>query len=208
MQLGWIPVTVTFLDIAASYRGIPYAGIFFFLFALELGFPLCTEMFYIITQWSCSASGSLWEMRSSPPPGPLAQMSGELKMSLHFSSEPPHLQRATTFPMSHHISNEPPHLQRATTSPTSHRISKMFPSTLQGQLDVRGGRGGGRPIHDSVDSCYRHVEWDAINSLQIYGIIQAPKRRMNKKVLFVWSSFPTFRRTRIQLGKQEERIYI
>ena len=201
MQLGWIPVTVTFLDIAASYRGIPYAGIFFFLFALELGFPLCTEMFYIITQWSCSASGSLWEMRSSPPPGPLAQMSGELKMSLHFSNEPPHLQRATTFPMSHHISNEPPHLQRATASPKC-----SLPHSRVNWTCVEGG--GGRPIHDSVDSCYRHVEWDAINSLQIYGIIQAPKRRMNKKVLFVWSSFPTFRRTRIQLGKQEERIYI
>ena len=61
------------------------------------GFPLYPEIFYFITHWSCSASGSLWEMPDSNP-GPLPQKSGALSMSHHISS------------MSHHISsNEPPH---------------------------------------------------------------------------------------------------
>ena len=67
---------------------------FFFIYlfiASVVGYPLYTEFFYIITQWSCSASGSLWEMPDSNP-GPLPQKSGALPMSHHISS------------MSHHIS--------------------------------------------------------------------------------------------------------
>ena len=41
--------------------------IHFFLLFLSQGsvFPLCPEILYIITKWSCSASGSLWEMADS-----------------------------------------------------------------------------------------------------------------------------------------------
>ena len=35
-----------------------------------VGFPLYPEVFYIMNQWSCSASGSFWEMLDSNP-GPL-----------------------------------------------------------------------------------------------------------------------------------------
>ena len=34
----------------------------YLFFASGVDYPLCPEIFYIITQWSCSASGSLWEM--------------------------------------------------------------------------------------------------------------------------------------------------
>ena len=49
-------------------------------------FPLYTEFVYIITQWSCSTSGSSWKMLDSNP-GPLPQKSGALPMSHHISSD-------------------------------------------------------------------------------------------------------------------------
>ena len=49
-----------------------------------LGFLFYPEIFYIIKQWSCSASGSLWDMPDSNP-APLPQKSGALP------NEPPHL---------------------------------------------------------------------------------------------------------------------
>ena len=77
---------------------------FFFrsFFSSVVGFPLYTEIFYIISQWSCSASGPLWEMPDLNPE-PLPQKSGALPMSQHISNETPHLQWATTSSMSHHI---------------------------------------------------------------------------------------------------------
>ena len=68
--------------------------LFFFksFFSSGVGFPLFPEIFYIISQWSCSASESLWEMLDLNP-GPLPQKSGALPMSHHISTnEPPHLQ--------------------------------------------------------------------------------------------------------------------
>ena len=54
-----------------------------FCFCPESSVPsLYPEIFYIITQWSSSASGSLWEMPDSNP-GP--QKSGALPMSHHIS---------------------------------------------------------------------------------------------------------------------------
>ena len=46
--------------------------VFLPIFCLKgtVGFPLYPEIFYIISQWSCCASGSLWEMPDSNP-GPL-----------------------------------------------------------------------------------------------------------------------------------------
>ena len=52
---------------------------FFFFRSL---FSLYTKIYYIISQWSCSASGSLWEIPDSNP-GPLPQKSGALPMSHH-----------------------------------------------------------------------------------------------------------------------------
>ena len=54
------------------------------IFASVVGLPLYTEIYYNISQWSCSASGSLWEMPDSNP-GPLPQKSGVLPMSHHIS---------------------------------------------------------------------------------------------------------------------------
>ena len=56
-------------------------------FASGFGFLLFYEIFYIITQWSCSASGSLREMPDSNL-GPLPQKSGSLPMSHHISLVP------------------------------------------------------------------------------------------------------------------------
>ena len=45
----------------------------------EIGFSLYPAIFYIIRQWSCSVSGSLWEMPDSNPE-PLPQKSGALSI--------------------------------------------------------------------------------------------------------------------------------
>ena len=68
--------------------------------------------FYSITQWSCSAPGSLWDLPVLNPES-LPQKSGTLPMSnLISANEQPLLQWAQkTSPMSHHISCEPSHLQ-------------------------------------------------------------------------------------------------
>ena len=53
-------------------------------FGLRWRFPPPRWDLYSITQWSCSAPGSLWEMPNSNP-GPLPQNSGALPMSHHIS---------------------------------------------------------------------------------------------------------------------------
>ena len=69
-----------------QYRTSYTVILFFFLsfFVPGVGFPLYPEIFYIITQWSCSASGSLWEMPDSNPRH-LPQKCGALPMSHHIS---------------------------------------------------------------------------------------------------------------------------
>ena len=66
----------------------PLRWIFFNIYLLSQGqgrFPsLYPEFFYIITQWSCSASGSLGELPDSIPE-PLPQKSGVLPMSHQIS---------------------------------------------------------------------------------------------------------------------------
>ena len=97
------------------------------IFCLGFSFSLFPEIFYIITQWSCSPSGSLWEKMDSNP-GPLPrclmryQWATTSPMSLHISNEPPYLQWAFIYlqwasisPVSLHISSELPRLQWATT---------------------------------------------------------------------------------------------
>ena len=76
--------------------------LFFLFFCLRGRFPSLLRDFLHYSQWSCSASGSLWKMPDSNM-RPLPQKSGALAMCHHIS-------------MSHHISYEPPHLQWATTS--------------------------------------------------------------------------------------------
>ena len=98
-------------------------------FASGVGFTLYTEIVYIITQWSNSASESLWEMPNTKP-------GTSAPKGWCATNEPPHLHPWTTASptMSHHISNnEPPHLQQwATKSPTiSHHISNNNPLHLQ-----------------------------------------------------------------------------
>ena len=59
-----------------------HSEVFFNFFFFRYLFSLFTEIYYIISQWSCSASGSLWEIPDSNP-GPLPQKSGALPMSHH-----------------------------------------------------------------------------------------------------------------------------
>ena len=89
---------------------------FFFLPQVEV--PLSTlRFFYSITQWSCSAPGSLWELPDSNP-GLLPQKSGALP------NEPPHLLESQHISISAFIYNlgcggwkgkrcQPKHLFRA-----------------------------------------------------------------------------------------------
>ena len=66
-------------------------GFYFLFFATRGGFPLSTlRLLHIITQWSCSASGSLWEMPVSNP-GPLPQKSGWCALRYHWATTSPYL---------------------------------------------------------------------------------------------------------------------
>ena len=61
-----------------------------YIFLPQVEVPPSTLRFYIITQWSCSTSGSLWKMPDSNP-GLQPQKSSALPLSHHIS------------PLSHHI---------------------------------------------------------------------------------------------------------
>ena len=82
-------------------HGSGFGIIIFFLcifFWPQVEVPPSTLSFYSMTQWSCSAPGSLREMPDSNP-GLLPQKSGALPMSHHIT-----YQWATKSPpMSHHI---------------------------------------------------------------------------------------------------------